>query len=348
MCEVRVLKAPRNRYRVRVTDTESKKSFDRYFASQAEAEAAAPKLQKEYSRPVGVALSKAISDYKEFLTAKGNRERSILVTIERITFALAAIDASTATGDITKPMAEEAWETYTTTPGPIKGTIPSINTQHGVLTETKSFFRWCAKKGWLKGENPLIDLHVIGKRRKGKTQFVGIDESRRFLSKAFEMARNGDVGAAAAATALIMGMRASEIADRLVRELDDGGRLFIITKAKTAAGIRRIKVPEVLQPILVALCRGKDGSAKIFGEEATRHWLRYAVRRVCKAAGVSVLCSHGLRGTHASLAVEAGVAGIAVAASIGQTGTGVLYGHYATPDARSRASVDLVSAALSN
>ncbi len=349
MCIVKVLNAPRGGFRVRVTDTETKKYFDRYFASQAEAEEAAPKLRREYSRPVGVALFKAIAEYKQFQTAKGNRPRSISVTIERITAALAGLKDSTVTGDITKSAAEKSFNAYATSPGPIKGKPPSVNTQIGTLTETKSFFRWCAKKGWMReDENPLSDVVVMGKRKKGKAQFVGIDESRRFLAKAFELARNGDVGAAAAATALLMGMRGSEIADRLVRELDDGGRLFVITKAKTDAGIRRIRIPEMLQPLLVSLCKDRDGSAKIFGEEATRHWVRYAVRRVCKAAGVSLLCPHGLRGTHASLAVESGMSGLAVAGSIGQSGTNVLFGHYATPESRSGASVDSVSAALSN
>jgi hypothetical protein len=54
---------------------------------------------------------------------------------------------------------------------------------------------------------------VLGKRRKGKPQLTE-DESRAYLSCALEKARAGDVGAAAAACALLLGMRAGEIAER--------------------------------------------------------------------------------------------------------------------------------------
>jgi integrase len=59
-----------------------------------------------------------------------------------------------------------------------------------------------------------------------------------------EMAESGEGGAVAALMALPMGMRVSEIAERIVRNLDDDGRLLWITDAKTQAGVRRLQVPD--------------------------------------------------------------------------------------------------------
>lgn len=95
--------------------------------------------------------------------------------------------------------------------------------------------------------------------RSGKPQLTE-DESRRFLAAALKLGSDGDAGGTAAATALLLGMRASEIADRIVRDLDSGGRILAITAAKTAAGVRRLRVPTLLQPLLQALASGK-GSA---------------------------------------------------------------------------------------
>jgi len=47
---------------------------------------------------------------------------------------------------------------------------------------------------------------------------------------------HSEVGAIAAMCALLLGMRATPIVTRTVRDLDDGGRLLHITNAKTEAG----------------------------------------------------------------------------------------------------------------
>jgi hypothetical protein len=48
------------------------------------------------------------------------------------------------------------------------------------------------------------------------------------LAKATERANAGEEGAAAAMLALLLGMRATEITARVVRDLDDEGRLLWI------------------------------------------------------------------------------------------------------------------------
>ena len=53
-----------------------------------------------------------------------------------------------------------------------------------------------------------------------------------------------------------MGMRANEIVNRVVRDLDDGGKLLWIPDSKTEAGRRTLQVPELLQPHLLGLPKG--------------------------------------------------------------------------------------------
>jgi integrase len=176
-------------------------------------------------------------------------------------------------------------------------------------------------------------VEILGQRRRGKDQLDRLDDARRWLDAALKLAGSGDVGAIAAATALLMGMRASEVTDRLVRDLDDDGRVLIIPTAKTRAGVRRLRIPEVLRSLLARLADGKQPTERLFGAEANRYWLRFAVRRICRVAATPVIGPHGLRGTHATLAVQAGVTGDAVAAALGHESFAITASHYAKPEA---------------
>ena len=64
---------------------------------------------------------------------------------------------------------------------------------------------------------PFGQIEIIGQRSRGKDQLDRLDDARRWLATALRLGAGGDAGAVAAATALLMGMRASEVTDRLVR-----------------------------------------------------------------------------------------------------------------------------------
>jgi Phage integrase family len=195
----------------------------------------------------------------------------------------------------------------------VSGLCASANLN--TLSQAKTFASWLFKKGWVKVRGLFDGIEVPGERRRGKPQLTE-DESKQFLGLVLERGRAGDRGAVASACALLLGMRATEIADRIVRDLDAGGTKLNITKAKTRAGIRTMKVPTVLQPLLQELARGKQPGDRLFGD-ADRYWVRREVRRLCKLANVPIVPPHGLRGTHGRLAVEAGISGDVVAASLG-------------------------------
>jgi len=210
----------------------------------------------------------------------------------------------------------------------------SVDTLVGELVAAQGFGAWCVTERRLTA-NPFDELEVKGKRSRGKAQ-LRIDEARRFADAAIgEGSREGT----AAAMALLMGMRASEIANRQVRDVDDDGRVLWIDRAKTRAGDRHLEVPEVLRDALIALCRDKDGkpregTAKLF-VGVDRHWVGYHVRRLCRVAKVPEVCPHGLRGTQSSIGAEA-VSVQHVAAALGHAGPAITRRHYLASGAEAR------------
>ena len=132
------------------------------------------------------------------------------------------------------------------------------------LAEAKTFLRWCAhkKQGWIDG-NPLELVEGVGKRKHGKPK-PRIDEARLWYARAIMLAEQGDAGAVAALITLLLAPRCFEIVERVVRDLDDGGRILWIDRSKTEAGERFLKVPAVLRPYLVRLCEGKAPTEYIF------------------------------------------------------------------------------------
>lgn len=210
----------------------------------------------------------------------------------------------------------------------------STDTLVGELVAAQGFSAWCVANRRLTA-NPFADLEVKGERARGKAQ-LRIDEARRFVAAALD---EGSLGGLAAAMALLMGMRASEITGRQVRDVDDGGRVLWIDRAKTRKGDRHLEVPEVLRGPLIALCtkpdgRPRDGEDALFGD-VDRHWVGRHVRRLCRVAKVPEVCPHGLRGTMASIAVQA-VPAEHVAAALGQTGPAVTRRHYLSIGAEER------------
>jgi len=185
-----------------------------------------------------------------------------------------------------------------------------------MLTEARSLLKWCQQsKRWIP-TNPLDGVEGVGKRKHGKPQ-LRIDEARRWLAKANELASGGDEGAVAAMVALLLGMRATEIITRVVRDVDDAGNQIWIPSSKTENGKRTLRVPPELREHLLRLVESKAPGELLFGPH-WRDWVRKSVKRICTESGVPPVSAHSMRGLHATLAMEAGVTGAVVAASLGQ------------------------------
>jgi integrase len=284
---------------------------DRFFATRDEAQGAIKAIRKQL-RSTAITVEEAMGKYESFLRDdKGNKPGSVSTTMHRLGRFFP--EKELALVSLSVPRCGGYYDD-------LRGTITrlgkavSVDVHRNTLAEAKTFLRWCVKRKLIL-RNPLDGVEGVGKRRHGKPQ-LRIDEARRWMSVAAKLAEEGDVGAVAAMMALVMGMRAGEIVSRVVRDVDDGGRMLWIPDAKTEAGKRTLEVPAVLQPHLLRLAKGREAQALLFGHH-WRDWVRKAVARICRTARVPEVSAHGMRGLHATLAMDAGVTGHVVAASLG-------------------------------
>jgi integrase len=88
----------------------------------------------------------------------------------------------------------------------------------------------------------------------------------------------------------------------------------------------------VLRPYLERLTEGRAPEDLIFGEH-WRDWPRECVQVICRLAKVPVVCAHSMRGLHSTLAMDAGVTGHVVAASLGHEKIGTTMQSYAKVEA---------------
>jgi integrase len=319
---------------IKVVDRATRRATNRIFDSREEADGVAQALRRQARHEAGISFAEAISRYEKWLAevghkGEGNKPRTVATTIQRLGRFFASA-AKLSVGALTPASGPKLYEALT----------GAVDSRRNILAEAKTFLRWCQRRGWTRA-NALEQVRGVGKRRRGKPQLT-TDEARRFLAHSLKLAEEGDDGAVAAAMALLMGMRASEIIERTVRNLDDGGRLLWITDAKTQAGVRRLQVPPPLQGHLQRLARGKRPTDRLFASSASRHWVLRSAQRICRAAGVPVVPAHGLRGTHATLAVDAGATGHLVAAALGHESFATTARHYARTEAIEGAQQDRV------
>jgi len=212
-------------------------------------------------------------------------------------------------------------------------TCAAVASHHVGLTIAKQWGRWLTRRGWL-SSNPFAEVRPVGRANRGKPQ-LRVDESRKLIAVCLAENTPASIGVA---TALLLGVRSSEVWRRVCRDLDDGGRLYWIDVGKTRGSRRHLEVPEMLRPALLALAEGRPGDARLFGDAATNaKWLRHHTRRLCLKAGVPVVPPHGLRGTHTTLARSAGVTAHVVAAQLGHSSTATTEAHYIAPGTSQRA-----------
>ena len=304
-------------------------------------------------------MTVALESYEEHLQQKGNKLRSIVNTIARLRGWF--LDAKQAVATITPSQVRRVYEQRCA-----KGV--SADTHRNELAEVRTWCRWLLARGWLLAD-PTVGLQGVGRRRRGKAKLREMEArilGEWCLSCALTPAPRADDHTAAAGETrrdrelglavglvLLLGVRAGELLERVARDVDASpGRVVLwIPDSKTEAGRRRLVVPEPLATLLRARAGALPSGAWLWqGESGSGHrertWLRKGLARLCTEAGVPVVCPHGLRGTHATLAEEAGTAGEAVARQLGHTSHRVTEEHYleagTVERARGRAVMQIV------
>jgi integrase len=207
--------------------------------------------------------------------------------------------------------------------------VAAVDTHRNALATAKAFGRWCAKVGWLPAD-PFAGIEGIGRRKKGKAQ-PRVDEARALFDYLLEAGAAGDESAVALATVLALGTRSSEVVERDVRDLDDGGRLLWIPDSKTDSGRRTVEIPEAIRPLLLALAKDRLPMAPLFrkrdGDRADRHWLyHHAARLVDDAKLVVKVPPQALRGLHGTLARIDGASVEAVMRQLGHSSAAMTEG----------------------
>lgn len=328
----------RGKWRVVVVSDGGARTY-RDYETKTEATKVIASLDREIERAQEQTVGEAQREYMSYLREeKQNKPRSIADTGWRLGQFFVEIDADRKVvvrpeemhlSSITPKAAQQLYDSLRTRKTE-RGQQFSVDSHRNILAEAKTFLGWCAGKKWIR-QNPLEHVQGVGKRRHGKEQ-LRIAEARRWIGTAIEYADNGEAGAVAALTSLLMGMRASEIITRLVRDLDDEGRLLWIPETKTEAGRRRLQVPELLRPYLVSLGEDKGPHDLLFGQH-WRDWPREWVQRICDKAKVPKVTAHGMRGLHSTLAVDIGMTGQAVATALGHESSKTTYQSYVHPSA---------------
>lgn len=302
------------------------------FATEADAKSFLDGVLAEWKTLDDTTVNDAIDLYRVFLEQKGNKEGSVKETIRRMNCFFTEPDV------LVSELQERRCKRYYSAL-----TSLSADTHRNYLSEAKTFMRWCVDRGWLK-ESPLEKVVGIGRRKQGKPQLHG-DEARKLWGWLLWKAQRKDDTALAVAMLLSMGLRSSEITKRVVRDVDDGGTVLRISKGKTRRSNRAVVIPAPLDALVAQLAKGRDPLAPLFatpeGGHHTKSWLRLALKkRFCDEAGVPYVPPHGLRGTFATLAEEAGEASRAVAATLGHESTETTHAHYTAPEAVTRARQD--------
>lgn len=285
--------------------------------------------------PGEITVLQALEQYEVHMRRKGCKERSISVTLDRIRNIVTDLDD--VLNQITPQKISTAYRK--------RCDVVAVATHRNELVDAKSFFKWCVEEAIIP-KSPATKVKPIGKPKKGKKQ-LRMSEARLFISKCIELAKTGDVGAVCALACIMLGLRSGEIRNRKVRDVDvcPDRTLLWIEEGKTDAANRIMEIPQPLAGILEGYAKGRRAEELLFpspkstGQPLTRTWLNTAVKRICWMTGVPVVCTHGLRGTWASLTAELGTPSRTLAREMGHTSEKVTRAHYIQAGAEERARV---------
>jgi len=223
---------------------------------------------------------------------------------------------------------------------------PAVATHHNTLKAAQDFGTWCAspRVGFLPS-NPLADIKPVGEPSSGKKK-LSIDQANTFMDCAAELIRAGDVGAVAALLLIMTGLRASELTGLTPSAIDSGGTIVRVWRGKSKKAERALAIPvdyelgALLSLALRSLASNKRADEWIFpsekGTRRTKDWPAAQTRRICKLAKVPEVSAHGLRGTHLSMAEEAGTTPEMMLRSGGHESRGVQHASYLAPGAVER------------
>ena len=221
------------------------------------------------------------------------------------------------------------------------------DTHQAELFLARAAWEYFLAQSWV-AENPWTEVEPQGSKRTRPKDALRVDEAKRLLRVALaEGSREG----VAVAMALLLGLRASEVTSRVVRDVDAGCRLLWVPCAKTPAGVRQVVLPKVLRAALIRQVKNRLPTDSLWGlnqrgRPCDRNWLEHHCVRLCQKAKIPVVRPHALRGLHATLATVNGVAVEVVARSLGHASPAVTRRHYLAPGTERDLSSSVIGGVL--
>lgn len=339
----------KERFRLILKSSGRRKSL--FYLTLAEARRAKARLEKEAfqldEKPVEALIEEYIQYVGEY---EGYRERTKRNERQRLLHFFGSPMRELRLSTVTANRAEQMYLSHSQRLGYNTGRPLSPTTHRADLRILKRFGDWAQRSGHI-AKSPFTSVQPIGRDRTGKVQ-LRMDELDRWLQVAWQSVQAGDTLALVAMLCLWRGLRVSEVLGRVVRDLDEDGAVLVIEGAKTRAGNRRVDVPPFLRPFVQSLRAGQAPTAWLFrqlrnpGKARRQGSVHQRVRAICRRAGVPAICTHSLRGTNATLKVQAGASEDYVARSIGHTSFGTTLRHYVDPKVKAAVDAQRVDAAL--
>lgn len=341
----------RGKQRYRLIHKSAGRRQSLFYPTLAEARRAKARLEKEARKLDEKPVEELITEYIRYVGEyEGYREQTRHNEQHRLRrfFQERASDMRLST--VTERQAEQMYLSHTQQLRRTTGRPLSPTTQRGDLRILKRFGAWAQKAGYV-ARNPFGHVTPIGRDRAGKLQ-LRMDELDRWLQVAWADVEGDSSSALVAMLCLWRGLRVSEVLDRTVRDVDESGSVLVIERAKTAAGNRRVDIPEFLRPQVDKLCAGRESAAWLFpsarkpSARLSRQAVNKRVSSICRRAGVPLICPHSLRGLNATLKLQAGASEDYVARSIGHTSFAVTLRHYVDPGVKAAVDARRVDTAL--
>lgn len=297
------------------------------FATREEADAARAEALAQVE---GRTVMQALDDYLRYLCLKGRASS----TIDYLRNAITRMVPDAPLASIGPGRARALYSAI------VEKGYAAATHQNG-LAVTATAWDWFIDQGWLTA-NPWEDVEPIGQVARRKDQ-LSLDESRLFVEVCYREAESA-AGPVTVLLAFLLAMRAGEIVALRGRDIDDGGRLVRIERGKTRKAERVLEVPDRMRRLMLrhATAAGPEGRLFPFDRPNVGYW----TKKMCRLAAVRRVCPHGLRGTHSTLAVNAGATAHLVAAALGHAGPAITRAHYIAPGSEDRAAADQLMARL--
>ena len=333
----------RDKWRIYLIDESGRKNM--LFSTPEEAQAMKEKLEAHARHLTERTVGQLVDEYHQYrleTRAVAPKTAEDMVRYLRDLFPLDLPILS-----LTPERAQRCYLDYAHRPNRRTGKPISAATHHWVLLVAKCFAKWLVKSGVL-AVNPFVQVEPIGKVSTGKVQLTR-DEAQQLSAHLVRRYQAGDLASVGVLMMLHLGLRQGEVSARVARDIDTQGQVLMIPYGKTAHARRRLRVPAWLQPLLRKVAEGKKPDDLLFGAKGQRRRIQYWWRKVgeyCNAAGVPRVCPHSLRGLHATLAIEEGTSGEAVARALGHTSFTMTAKHYASTDSVENARVHRAASAL--